>query len=61
MAPAPIIETGVVGWYAATEDVIDAIEVSDMVADVITDVVIEVVEGIIVEGAEVTMDVSDVL
>jgi hypothetical protein len=51
----------VVGWYAATEDVIDAIEVSDMVADVITDVITDVVEGIMVEDAEVIMAVADVL
>ena len=30
MAPAPRIETGVVGCHAATEDVIEAIEVSDI-------------------------------
>jgi len=57
VAPAPRIETGVVGCHAATEDVI---EVSDMVADVIAGVVIDVAEGTI-EDSEVIMDVSDVL
>ncbi len=37
MAPAPRSETGVVGWYPATEDVADTMEVSVMVAEVITD------------------------
>jgi hypothetical protein len=60
VAPAPRIETGAVGWYAATEDVIEAIEVSDIVADVITDVIIDVADGII-EDSEVIMDVSEML
>jgi hypothetical protein len=60
VAPAPRIETGVVGCHAATEDVIEAIEVSDMVADVIAGVVIDVAEGAI-EESEVIMDVSDML
>jgi hypothetical protein len=49
VAPAPRIDTGAVGWYAAAEDVTDAIEVSDMVADVIIDV------------SEDITDVSDML
>jgi hypothetical protein len=61
VAPAPRIETGEAGCHAATEDVIEAIDVSDMVADVITDVITDVVEGTIAEDAEVIMDVSDML
>jgi hypothetical protein len=57
VAPAPRIETGVVGWYAATDDVTEAIEVSVMVADVI----IDVSEDIIVDASEVIRDVADVL
>jgi hypothetical protein len=60
VAPAPRIETDEVGCHAATEDVIEAIEVSDALADVITDVMIDVAEGTI-EDSEVIMDVSDVL
>jgi len=49
VAPAPRIETGVVGWYPAAEEVAEAIEVSVIVADVTID------------ASEDIIDVSDML
>ena len=63
VAPAPRIETGVVGWYPATEDVSEAIEdVTEAieVALMVADVIIDVSEDII-DVSEDTMDVSDML
>ena len=45
-----------VGWYPATEDVADAIEVSVMVAEVMIDDTDD-----IIEDSEVIADVSDIM